>query len=513
MASEEGGDRPCTGDLLHVQYITGNRCVTHISETCDRPPSTKKSTPTSQKLAIVRPLLKKSTLDPDEVSSYRPVSNLSFISKTVERVVAARFSKHIESNGLLPVHQSAYRQFHSTETAITALHNDLARAADADRVTAVVLLDLSSAFDTVDHQILLSVLQRRFGVDGAALAWFQSYLSDRTQRFLVGDNRSKTFTLDCSVPQGSVLGPLEFISYTEDVSHVFERHSVHHHIFADDMQGYIDTQLSSVDGACLRVHNCSTELCEWCASRRVQLNAAKTELAWFGKRSRLDSVATRSITIGSSIIQPSRVVRDLGVLFDSELGMKQHISKVTSCCFYQLRRLRQLRRLVGQELTTQLVHAFVLSKLDYGNAVLAGLPQSTLAPLQRVQNAAARLVLNLSPREHITPHLQRLHWLPVHLRIQFKLCLLMHAVHTNQSPTYLSDTVHAVASNPTRSGLRSENTANYRKPRCNGKIGERAFAFSGPSAWNRLTSELHNISDRSKFKKHLKTYFFKLAFQ
>ena len=109
--------------------------------------------PATQKRSIVRPLPKKPTLDPEELNSYRPISNLTFVSKLVERVVAARFSQHVESNKLLPQRQSAYRRFHSTEAVIAAVHNDLIRAADADRVSALVLLDLSSAFDTVDHQI------------------------------------------------------------------------------------------------------------------------------------------------------------------------------------------------------------------------------------------------------------------------------------------------------------------------------------------------------------------------
>ena len=123
-------------------------------------------------------------------------------------------------------------------------------------------------------------------------------------------------------------------------------------------------------------------------------------------------------------------MRDLGVLLDQELSLKRHINKVTSTCFYQLRRLKQIRRTIGPEITASLVSAFVTSRLDYCNAVLAGLPKSTLAPLQRVQNAAARLITGISIRDHVTPALQQLHWLPVPYRVTYKLCLLMHLIHT-----------------------------------------------------------------------------------
>ena len=136
------------------------------------------------------------------------------------------------------------------------------------------------------------------------------------------------------------------------------------------------------------------------------------------------------LQLGSTVIEPARVVRDLGVLLDDELSMKQHITKVASTCFYQLRRLRQLRCLLGQEVTAQLVSAFIMSRVDYCNSVLAGLPHTTLEPLQRVQNAAARLVLSLNLRDHVKPGLKQLHWLPIEYRIQFKLCLYICTMYT-----------------------------------------------------------------------------------
>jgi Reverse transcriptase (RNA-dependent DNA polymerase) len=260
----------------------------------------------------------------------------------------------------------------------------------------------SSAFDTVDHDILLSVLERRFGVDGIALRWFRSYLEDRTQVFVVNGNSSTTHRVGCSVPQGSVLGPLGFISYTHDVTLVFKRHNIKNHLFADDKQAYTSAPLHGVDDVRDRLHDCTTDISNWCASRRLQLNEDKTELAWFGKRSRLVQLASieQTVTVGASVIQPSSVVRDVGGLLDQELSMTQHIARVTSSCFYQLRRFRQICRLVGQELVSQLVQSFVLSRLDYGNSVLAGLPKSAIVPLQRVQNAAARLILDLRMNEH-----------------------------------------------------------------------------------------------------------------
>ena len=131
-----------------------------------------------------------------------------------------------------------------------------------------------------------------------------------------------------------------------------------------------------------RLQRCISAIGDWCASRRLQLNPSKTELIWFGSRASLRKIAANdlSLRVGGDVIIPVNVVRDLGVTFDSQLTMQRHVNKVASACFDHIRRLKQIRRLVGPEVTATLVSAFVLSKLDYCNAVLAGLPKSTTAP-------------------------------------------------------------------------------------------------------------------------------------
>jgi hypothetical protein len=228
------------------------------------------------------------------------------------------------------------------------------------------------------------------------------------------------------------------------------------HLYADDTQLYTSCQPKDIDGTRSRLSDCVNDVALWCASRRLKLNTEKTDFIWFGSRANLKKVNDRecSFQAGSDTIQPSTVVRNLGVLFDAELSMKQHVAKVASTCFYHLRRLRQIRRRVGAEVTTQLVLAFITSRLDYCNSILAGVPQTTLEPLQRVQNAAVRLIFELGLREHVTPGLLQLHWLPVRWRIQFKLCMMMYSIRTAKCPTYLNNMVATIANSSSRSGLR-----------------------------------------------------------
>ena len=163
------------------------------------------SFPNCFKTAYVTPLLKKPNLDRNLLKNYRPVSNLSFLSKLIEKVAAKQLNNYIDSKGLSNVNQSAYRRLHSTESALLKIQNDIAASLDSGKAVALTLLDLSAAFDTIDHDILFNSLRDWFGVDGTVLRWIRSYLSNRKQKVKLGNSFSDVFSLPYGVPQGSVL--------------------------------------------------------------------------------------------------------------------------------------------------------------------------------------------------------------------------------------------------------------------------------------------------------------------
>ena len=164
------------------------------------------------KEALVNPLLKRFGLDP-LYKNFRPVSNLPYVSKLVESSASDQLFAHMSSNGLYPDLQSAYVKNHSTETALLRVKNDILMNMNKGHVTLLVFLDLSAAFDTVDHSSLLTSLQTRFGVSGKVLEWFASYLHDRSQHITINGTLSDSFSLQCGVPQGSCLGPILFVIY------------------------------------------------------------------------------------------------------------------------------------------------------------------------------------------------------------------------------------------------------------------------------------------------------------
>ena len=180
--------------------------------------------PTKLKNAVVSPLLKKLSLDRDQFKNYRPVSNLSFVSKIIEKVVVMRTFDHLNSNNLTECMQSAYKSFHSTETALLRVQNDLLMAMHQGKMSALILLDLSAAFDTIDHGLLLNRMEKRFQICGSALAWFKSYLSDRAQSVQIENCRSDPIALNFGVPQGSVLGPILFSLYTSPLGDIVRQH-------------------------------------------------------------------------------------------------------------------------------------------------------------------------------------------------------------------------------------------------------------------------------------------------
>ena len=470
--------------------------------------------PDSQKLSIIRPLLKKPSLDPCDIKSYRPISNLSFVSKLLERMVAKRIDAHVTNHGLLPVRQSAYRIHHSTETAIISVHNEIVRNVDEGNVCALVLLDMSAAFDTVDHSVLLQVLEQRFGFRDHVLEWSRSFLSQRSHKVRIGAQLSPPFTLPCSVPQGSVMGPKFFIKYTEDIAMTIESFSVGYHLYADDTQLLQSTKLVDIPIARRKLERCFAALQEWCASRRLKLNADKTELIWFYSKSNRKKLASIDLTLslGSDIVEPSTGTRNLGVFLDNELTMRLHISQISSSCFFHLRRLRHLRNIISETNMQRLVSALVISRLDYCNGVLAGLPSTTLAPLTRVLHAAVRLVANLRHDDSVSEAMKNLHWLPISQRITYKLCLLMYKAAHGLCPSYIVDLLTPLSTLESRAKLRSHGSNDYNIPRVQTQFGRRAFSVAGPLAWNALPKTVQSAKDITVFKKLLKTHLFKVAY-
>ena len=219
--------------------------------------------PSKLKHALVRPKLKKENLDKNEMKNFRPVSNIPFISKIIEKAVIAQLTTHMISNNLIEPLQSAYRPNHSTETALLRIQNDILLDLDNRRGVILVLLDLSAAFDTIDHSILIDRLRNRIGLQRNALDWFKSYHTKRTQSVLINGIESTPIALDFGAPQGSLMGAEEYKIYTTTIGDIIRRHNLKFHIYADDGQlhvSFILTDKEDLQRALSKIQCCTSDI-------------------------------------------------------------------------------------------------------------------------------------------------------------------------------------------------------------------------------------------------------------
>ncbi|XP_029957253.1 uncharacterized protein LOC115395750 [Salarias fasciatus] len=412
------------------------------------------SVPQSLKLAAITPILKKPGLDPDNPANFRPISNLPFLSKVLERVIASQLQTHLSSNSLYEPFQSGFRSKHSTETALLKITNDLLLSSDSGHLNILILLELTAAFDTISHSILLSRLKSTLNITGSALSWFQSYLSDRQQFVHINRCSSSIAPLPQGVPQGSVLGPLLFILYILPLGNIIRRHGLRFHCYADDIQLYISTT-SIHPNIHSTLTQCLTDITTWMNHNFLKLNSDKTDIIIIGPHNITKSA--QQFTLDNSTLTPSPLIRNLGVLLDPTLSFDPHIKHITRTAFFHLKNIARLCPSLSFSAAETLVHAFITSRIDYCNSILYGTPSKTLNKLQYIQNSAARLLTHTRSREHITPVLHKLHWLPVPQRIHFKLLLITFRALHHLAPPYLTDLLHLHT--PSRSLRSSSSTS------------------------------------------------------
>ena len=457
------------------------------------------------------PFVKKTpTLDRDDMKNYRSVSSLSFLSKIIEKVVASRLNSHINSSYTSNDYQSAYRKFHSTETALLQIHNVILSSMDDGRVTALTLLDLSAAFDTIDHTILLRRLGNWFGVSGKALDWFKSYLTGRSQRIKLGNCLSSRSDLSFGVPQGSVLGPLLFTLYTTPLSNLVSGHAIPHHIYADDSQLYVSFSSGNSAAALNGLQSCFASVQSRMSTNKLKLNPDKTEFLLIGnERQRSKYLSMFPMELLGVKTDPAKSARNLGVIFDKNFNFHSHISAIYSSCIYHIRDLWRIRRHRDLDSAKLLANALVSSRLDYCNSLLSGIAETDLTKLQLVLNHLARVVTNSPPFTRSVLLLRSLHWLPVKYRVHFKICLLTYKALHEEQPVYLRSLI--ADSLPSRS-LRSNRGITLSIPRIKTNTGARAFSSCAPSLWNNLPLSVLSATSVATFRRRLKTYLFDLAF-
>jgi hypothetical protein len=473
------------------------------------------------KNAVVTPLIKKRSLDKDDLKNYRPISGLSFISKLVERVVVRQIKTHCEVSNLDNLYQSAYKSGHSTETALLNIKSNIEMSLAKGHPTALVMLDLSAAFDTIDHTTLLDCLHSWFGFSGTVLNWFLSYLSDRSQMVKINDFLSERINIPFGVPQGSVLGPILFSLYTYPLCQIIKSFSnIGYHFYADDTQIYCHLTPSGDPSDFSNLQNCLQDIQKWMNSVKLKLNPGKTEFIVFGSEAMLNKIKhCFPVDILGHQLLPVKRVCNLGVFFDASLSFRDHISSVCKSSFLALRNFASIRKYLTISTATMVANALVSCRFDYCNSLFTGISTTDFTRLQCIQNSLARVIRSKHKYDHITPTLKSLHWLPVRYRCHFKILTLVYKYLSVGSPAYFGQVLQPYTScvNTRHSDAKKRYLKVPKfKTKTHSYVSKRrfdgSFMYVAPQLWNSLPIELRTSPSLYIFRRKLKTHLFAKAY-
>ena len=467
------------------------------------------------KSALVTPILNKNCLDHNDLNNYRPVSNLCFIAKILEKLVLSQVSSYLNSLNLYNTCQSAYRPGHSTETSLLKVVIDLFLSPSKGNIYVLALLDFSSAFDTIDHPIVVHLLHTDFEFTDAVLQWFSSYLTDRTHYFSLSNHFSAFTHVHSGVPQSSVLGPILFTMYIKPLSAIIDSHSIIHHSFADDLQFQMSPPPDRISELLHSTQTCISDVKAWPTANMLKLNDNKIELTLVTtKRTKHLHSLPNSITMGNAQIPFKKSVKNLGLALDCHLTMNSHVSSIARTCDFELRRLASIRRFLASTATATLVSAIALSRINYCNSLLFGSTHDVTSHLQRIQNYAARVILRLPRSSCITIHLKSLHWLPVKVRSTYKIACLCYHCHSSTAPSYVTDMLHRKPfhTRKTRSSAYTMPLLN-RPAHSKATLGVRSLSFASSSVWNSIPNYVRCAPSLSSFNSRLKTYLFRSVYK
>ena len=347
--------------------------------------------PSELKIAKIIPLFKSG--DAQVLSNYRPISILPSISKIVERLVYNRLYNFISKHDTLYANQYGFRTNHASYMAALNLTDKIAQGLDTNKTTAALFLDLSKAFDTIDHTILLNKLSL-YGIRGIALSWFKSYLSNRSHFVFFNGVNSSTLHCNMGVPQGSILGPLLFLLYINDIH--MSSPVLDFILFADDTT--VSLQAPSVDDVLQALTHEFSHIFNWLTANRLTLNIAKTKLLLFDNR--ISDPTIYSIHLNDTLITPSTHANFLGIYIDYKLDWKTHISFVSNKVAKASGVLNRLKHFLPRNALLILYNALILPHLTYNLVTWGNTHITTLSNLHKLQKRAVRNICNVSYRAH-----------------------------------------------------------------------------------------------------------------
>ena len=451
--------------------------------------------PSDWKLAKIIPIHKGN--EKDELNNYRPISILSSISKVLERLIYNQVYDYLSSNNLLSECQSGFRRFHSTTTSLLEASTEWFTNMDQGKLNSVVFLDLSKAFDTVNHSILLEKLTC-YGFHTDTIKWFSSYLFERKQQCLVNGQLSSPKIIKCGVPQGSILGPLLFLMYINDLPNCLKYSKPR--MFADDT--YITTTGNSLTQVINFVNSDLSYISEWLLANKLSLNITKTEHMFIGSDDMLNKISDAvAVHFGNNPIKRVHKSKSLGIIIDERLSWTDHIDVLSRKVSSAIGGLRQARPFVDLKTAKTIYNSLIEPLFDYCDVVWDTIGAVPSTRLQKLNNRAARVITQTGYEVRSSDIRNQLGWSTLDERRQNHKSIMMYKVLNGIAPAYLKR-YFSYGADTSRYFLRGSGV-NLSLPKPNTDYMKKIFKLSGAKLWNSLPVQLKLLPTLSTFKRGL----------
>ena len=442
--------------------------------------------PTIWKVANIIPVNKKSS--PQTPNDYRPISILSALSKSFEKLLSIQINQHNTANMLLSPNQSGFQTGKSCNTATLKVLEDLRPSFDKGELSIIIFIDFSKAFDMVNLELLINKLHKYFGFSSSAKNLLKSYLEDRFQYVTTKTGTSNMCSINSGVPQGSILGPILFTMFINDMVGCCKNSSIH--LYADDAQIYLSRPPGLKEDLGARINEDLSNICCWAESNKLQINAAKTQAICL-HHTTLSTVDFPLIIMQSSIIGYVEVVKSLGFHINTKLTCTHHINATVLKIYNVLRILWFSASFLPADIKLKLIHSLILPLILYAANVYGDMDAESLRKLQFAVNNCARFVYNKRKYDHISHLSQNILGFSIINFLHIRNLLFMHKLVYSKTPHYLFCKLHFFHSNRVN---------NLILPNCKLKSTSRMFFISAIKLWNSLPMYLKNESNYFKFK-------------
>ena len=450
------------------------------------------------KKAWVMPIFKSD--DRQRCENYRPISILPIVSKILERSVFNQIYKFLNDNSLLSKHQSGFRPKHSTLTTLIHMCDTLYENMDNGQLSGVVFLDIRKAFDSINHTILLQKMNDQFGIKNVELDWFKSYLTNREQACIVNGAMSSPKTIVCGVPQGSILGPLLFLLYINDLPECLEKTSPH--LYADDTQ--ISTSAKTIEELTENLNNDLKKVGEWLARNKLQHHPTKTKLMYIGSKYNTDTMTYDiPVMMNNQFITLAHSYTCLGVKLDENLNWHEHVEMICKKVGAGIGAMQRIKPYVPINTLHTIYRALIEPYFDYCSPLWDVCNQQLKDKLQKFQNRAARIITGASYEIRSADVLRSLAWENLEIRQRTTKSTLMYKVLNDCAGPNLKDALMRRDLVQTSYNLRNTYTdLTLAKPKR--EFLKKSFKYSGAKLWNSLPSDAKLAQSIYSFKNCLK---------